>query len=126
MHTLVGPMTEVVFNVIKANGGSINYQEIFMLKVYKYREQNLNPVPYYASASLFGHKVHMDQNEKLIIFGVTHVVAIDGRTSKIVGYHTMPLKSNYLIYENVFRFLTVRFTLLDAAFNIHCIKCNSS
>ena len=32
-----------------------------------------NPVPYLALS--FGHKVHMDQNEKLAMYGVTHVAA---------------------------------------------------
>ena len=33
--------------------------------------RQLNPVPY--RADYFGHKVHIDQNEKLVMFGVTHV-----------------------------------------------------
>ena len=38
-----------------------------------------NPVPYYAP--YFGHKLHMDQNEKLAQdFGATHVHALDGCT----------------------------------------------
>ncbi|XP_051231383.1 uncharacterized protein LOC127349562 [Dicentrarchus labrax] len=37
--------------------------------------RNLNPIPY--QADYMGHKVHMDQNEKLAMFGVTHVLAID-------------------------------------------------
>ena len=44
----------------------------------------LNPIPYHAS--YFGHKVHIDQNEKLVIYGVTHVCEIDGYSSKIVGF----------------------------------------
>ena len=36
----------------------------------------LNPIPY--RADYFGHKVHCDQNEKLIMYGVTHVCARDG------------------------------------------------
>nr|XP_020461071.1 uncharacterized protein LOC109963123 isoform X2 [Monopterus albus] len=30
-----------------------------------------------------GHKLHLDQNEKLVMFGVTHVLAIDGFSKKI-------------------------------------------
>ena len=36
-------------------------------------ERLTNPIPY--SAKYFGHKVHIDQNEKLVLFGVTHVCA---------------------------------------------------
>lgn len=50
-----------------------------------------------------GHKVHMDQNEKLAMFGVTHVLAIDGFSKKVVGHSTMPIKNNLAIYEDVFR-----------------------
>lgn len=38
--------------------------------------RNLNPVPY--NAEYVGFKLHMDQNEKLCMFGVTHEIAIDG------------------------------------------------
>ena len=61
----------------------------------------LNPVRY--AASYFGHKLHMDQNEKLITFGVTHVVARDGYSGMIVGYMTLPVKNNVAIYEEIFR-----------------------
>lgn len=63
--------------------------------------RNLNPVPY--EAEYVGHKLHMDQNEKLCMFGVTHVVAIDGYSKKIVGHSTMPIKNNLTIYEEVYR-----------------------
>ena len=36
----------------------------------------INPFPY--QATYFGEKIHLDQNEKCVMFGVTHVVAIDG------------------------------------------------
>lgn len=38
-------------------------------------ERQTNPIPY--TAKYFGHKVHIDQNEKLILFGVTHVCVVD-------------------------------------------------
>ncbi|XP_049326730.1 uncharacterized protein LOC111191866 [Astyanax mexicanus] len=63
--------------------------------------KNLNPMPY--NAEYMGHKLHMDQNEKLVMFGVTHVLAIDGYSSKIVGHSTMPVKNNLLIYQDVYR-----------------------
>lgn len=39
-----------------------------------------NPIPY--SADYFGQKVHIDQSEKLGMFGVTHVCAVDGYSGK--------------------------------------------
>ncbi|KAI4827975.1 hypothetical protein KUCAC02_031332 [Chaenocephalus aceratus] len=63
--------------------------------------RNLNPTPY--RADYMGQKVHMDQNEKLAMFGVTHVVAIDGFSKKIVAHSSMPIKNNLVIYEDVFR-----------------------
>ena len=64
-------------------------------------ERQTNPIPY--SAKYFGHKVHIDQNEKLVLFGVTHVCAIDGYSGMIVGFATFPLKNNVLIYEHLYR-----------------------
>ena len=37
------------------------------------------------------------------MFGVTHVVAIDGYSGKLVGHSTMPIKNNLTIYEEVYR-----------------------
>ncbi|XP_016115144.1 uncharacterized protein [Sinocyclocheilus grahami] len=54
--------------------------------------RNLNPVPYHAE--YMGHKLHLDQNEKLGMFGVTHVLAVDGYSSKIVANATMPVLKN--------------------------------
>ena len=45
----------------------------------------LNPVKY--ATTYFGHKFHMDQNEKLITFGVTHVMARDGYFRYDSGLH---------------------------------------
>ncbi|TDH04623.1 hypothetical protein EPR50_G00134650 [Perca flavescens] len=63
--------------------------------------RNLNPIPYHAE--YMGHKLHMDQNEKLGMFGVTHVLAVDGFSSKIVANVTMPVKNNLVIYDEVYR-----------------------
>ena len=38
--------------------------------------QHINPVPYVAHC--FGDKLHVDQNEKLNMYGVIHIVAVDG------------------------------------------------
>lgn len=61
----------------------------------------MNPQPYWAE--YMGHKLHMDQNEKLAMYGVTHVVAVDGFSKKIVAHSTMPIKNNLIIYEEVYR-----------------------
>ena len=62
----------------------------------------LNPSMY--NAVYFGQKVHIDQNEKLKMFGVTHIIARDGFSGKIVSYCTMPVKNNLAIYESIFRY----------------------
>ncbi|XP_077867488.1 uncharacterized protein LOC144356695 [Saccoglossus kowalevskii] len=38
--------------------------------------RHTNPSPY--SAAYFGNKLHVDQNEKLVAYEVTHIVFIDG------------------------------------------------
>ena len=58
----------------------------------------INPIPY--SADYFGHKLHVDQNEKLVMYGVTHVCARDGYSGKVVA-----IKNNLEIYTHLFRFL---------------------
>lgn len=50
-----------------------------------------------------GHELHLDQNEKPGMFGVVHVLAVDGYSSKIVAHSTMPVKNNLVIYEDVYR-----------------------
>ena len=66
-------------------------------------ERLRNPAPYYAEYA--GHKLHLDQNEKLAEFGLTHVFASDGYSGKIVGASTMPLKNNVIIYDQVYRYV---------------------
>ena len=56
----------------------------------------INPIPY--RADYFGHKLHIDQNKKLVIYGVTHFVAIDGHSRLIPVGSTMPIKNNKNIY----------------------------
>lgn len=62
--------------------------------------RNLNPVPY--NAGYVGQKVHIDQNEKMVMFGVTHVLGIDGFSS-FVRKSTMPVKNNLTIYSDIYR-----------------------
>ena len=72
---------------------------------YQRRQTNtaraVNPIPY--RADYFGHKLHIDQNEKLVMYGVTHVAAIDGHSRFVVGGITLPIKNNGVIYENIYR-----------------------
>jgi hypothetical protein len=60
----------------------------------------LNPLPY--RATYFGEKLHLDQNEKCVMFGITHVVAVDGYSRKFVGFITIPKKNPILIYDLLF------------------------
>lgn len=68
-----------------------------------------NPAIY--SARYFGHKLHMDQNEKLKHFGLTYVMARDGYSGKIVSAAVMPIKNNLVIYEDVYRFAVLQYGL---------------
>ena len=54
-------------------------------------ERQTNPIPY--SSKYFGNKAHIDQNEKLVLFGVTHVCAVDVYSGMIVGFATLPVNS---------------------------------
>lgn len=63
-------------------------------------ERLTNPLIYHAE--YFGQKLHIDQNEKLVMFGVTHVCAIDGFSGKLVGFVIMPRKNNVTIYEHLY------------------------
>lgn len=65
--------------------------------------RQLNPIPYYAQ--YHGHKMHVDQNEKLIRYGVTHVAASDGFSGKLLGIITMPVKNPVIIYEELYRYV---------------------
>lgn len=59
----------------------------------------MNPIPY--RAMFYGEKLHFDQNEKLVMFGVVHVLAVDGYSRKIVGFSTMPKKNPITIYGTI-------------------------
>ena len=59
--------------------------------------------PKCCNADYFGHKVHIDQNEKLKMFGVTHVMAPDGYSGMIVAFFTMSAKNNLIIYDEIYR-----------------------
>ena len=57
----------------------------------------VNPIPY--RADYFGHKLHIDQNEKLMMYEVTHVAATDEHSRYVVAGTTMPVKNNLTIYR---------------------------
>lgn len=59
-----------------------------------------NPIPY--RADYFGEKLHIDQNEKLLMFGVFHAACIDGYSGKIVRHIICPQKNNVLLYEQLY------------------------
>lgn len=63
--------------------------------------RQINPHCYHAD--YFGHKLHVDQSEKLVMFGCTHICAVDGYSSKIVGFITMQVKNSYVIYSDLFQ-----------------------
>ena len=67
----------------------------------------MNPTAYVAL--YYGHKIHIDQNEKLTMFGVTHIIGIDGFSKKIVGFCSMPIKNALSIYEHFFRSGTITY-----------------
>ena len=73
-----------------------NYHQCRRTETYR----QMNPLPYVAH--YFGHKLHIDQNEKVIMFGLTHILAVDGYSGKIVSLVSMPIKNCSLIYEHVF------------------------
>ena len=64
--------------------------------------RSLNPKQY--RADYFGQKLHVDQNEKLAMYGVTHVCARDGFSGLITSFSTMPVKNNLIIYTDVYRY----------------------
>lgn len=64
-------------------------------------DMHINPVPY--TAFYFGEKLHFDQNEKLCMYGVIHVLAIDGYSRKLVGFITLPSKNPIQIYKLLYR-----------------------
>lgn len=61
--------------------------------------RHLNPPMY--NARFFADKLHLDQNEKLSMYSVTHVMAVDGFSRKIVGMVSMPVKNPITIYSTL-------------------------
>ena len=57
--------------------------------------------------------MHIDQNEKLVMYGATRVLAIDGYSGFILGLITMPVKNNLIIYDQLFRPILLNFGLWE-------------
>lgn len=72
---------------------------------FKQRKHDLldkrNPIPYYAP--YFGYRGHIDQNEKLVRYGVVHVVLRDGHSGFIENWITLPSKNPIRLYSKFFR-----------------------
>ena len=60
-------------------------------------ERQLNPQPY--TAEYHGHKLHIDQNEKLAAYGVVHDCAIDSYSRYIPALVCMPVKNSVIIIK---------------------------
>ena len=55
----------------------------------------------------------MDQNEKLVMYGITYVLARDGYSGKIIAGAVMPRKNNLIIYDKVYRSTVLTYGLWD-------------
>ena len=64
----------------------------------EWKNRVINPIPY--TARYLGDKLHIDQNEKLIMFGVCHVAAKDCYSSKIIAHKVFPAKNSVAIYKD--------------------------
>ena len=60
--------------------------------------------PIICDAWYFGKILHLDKNEKLGMFGVTYVTALDVYSGKIVAGVTTPRKNNLVIYDRIYRY----------------------
>ena len=129
----VGPSygTRTLAGYIRSHGTTIGERRIRSSKIrvapgYVRRrdEQSyrlLNPIPYYAQ--YHGHKLNIDQNEKLTRYGA----ASDGYSGQMMKVITMPVKNPIIIYGDLFRFDIVAYyiacvincTLFDQSNNNH-------
>ena len=73
--------------------------------------QYTNPHPYYAQYP--GHKLHMDQNEKLQQYGVCEVAAIDGFSRKIMRLIPFSIKNNLAIYSQIYQPIVSKYSMWD-------------
>ena len=63
--------------------------------------RSFNPEVY--KADYFGHKLHVDQNGKFVMSGVTHRIASDRYSGVVAGYTMMEINNNLTIHEKMFR-----------------------
>ena len=61
-------------------------------------------------ARYFGHKLHLDQNEKLVHYGVTYVLARDDYSGKIVAGTIVSRKNNR---DEIYRQSLLQYGLWD-------------
>lgn len=63
----------------------------------------LNPIPY--RASYYGQKLHLDQNKKLVRYGISHVRCHSCAcySRRIVDFITLPIKNSIAMYDLLFR-----------------------
>ena len=61
------------------------------------------------------------------MFGCTHICALDGYSSKIVGFITLPVKNNYTIYSDLFMYVRLALMLINMLHDIvtHTLLCTS-
>lgn len=72
--------------------------------------RRFNPVPY--NAQYFGHKCHVDLNEKLVHYGCSLVGAIDGFSGMIVSLFTIHRK-NCMDVCQMYRSLLIQYGIWD-------------
>lgn len=80
-------------------------------------QRQMNPSPY--CAPHFGYSLHIDQNEKLVDYGVVFVLAVDGLSNFMAAAAVMPHKNNITIYEHVFASAVRQYGLWDQVISDH-------
>ncbi len=96
----------------RISGSLVRVAPVPMVSRWHLAHRQLNPYPY--NALYFGEKLHVDQNEKLNRFGsVTHILAGDGFSRKIVVLITIPRKNPIAIYHALMRPLLISEGLWD-------------
>ena len=72
----------------------------------------------------YGEKLHFDQNEKLVMFGVTHVLAMDGHSRMIIGFVTIPMKNSVALHASLFRPIILKCGMFDQVRTDHGRQCD--
>ena len=67
-------------------------------------------MPY--NSQYFGHKLHIDLNEKLVHFNCVLIGAIDGFSGKILACQAVPKKNNFAI-ASMYLFLINKYGIWD-------------